>query len=427
MRFRDLDAWLNWQGGLHPKDIELGLDRVEAVWRRLGPKPPPFPVITVGGTNGKGSCVAMLEAILRAAGYRTACYSSPHLLRYNERVRLDAEPVADRALCEAFDRVDRARRDIALTYFEFGTLAALDLFVRAEPDLALLEVGLGGRLDAVNLLDADVSVVTSIGLDHTAWLGESLDQIAGEKAGIFRRDRPAIIGQRDAPTRLRAEAERLGSLPRQLGRELDWELGSGGWIWVGPGGERLALPAPAMRGTFQYDNASAAIAALRELGGRLPVPVNAIRAGLQRAQLRGRFQVVPGRPCCILDVAHNGAAGDALAANLRAFACPGRTRAVLAVLSDKAPEALVRPLLPLVDEWYLAQSDDPRAMSVGVLSARLAPLLSARPAVVHLTVGAALAAAESASGSGDCLLVVGSFTTVGEALRRLEEARSAWG
>lgn len=423
MRFQDLNAWLRWQAGLHPDAIALGLDRVGAVWHRLGPKPPPFPVITVGGTNGKGSCVAMLEAICRAAGYRTACYSSPHLLLYNERVRLDGVPVADHMLCEAFERVDRARGDLALTYFEFGTLAALDLFVRAAPDVALLEVGLGGRLDAVNLLDADVSVVTSVGRDHTAWLGGSLDQIAREKAGIFRNARPAVIGQRDAPSRLRAEAERLGSLPIQLGREHDWEPGAGGWIWRGPSGQRLALPPPAMRGAFQCDNAAAAIAALTQLSGRLPVPVNAMRIGLQKARLAGRFQVVPGQPCHILDVAHNREAAQALAANLRAFACPGRVRAVLAVLSDKTPEDLVRPLLSLVAEWHLAQSQDPRAMSAEVLSGRLMPLLPAPPAGVHQTVEAALDAAGSASESGDCVLIMGSFTSVGEALGRLSADR----
>jgi dihydrofolate synthase / folylpolyglutamate synthase len=265
MRFDDLESWLRWQAQLHPKGILLGLDRVAEVWARLGPERLPFAVVTVGGTNGKGSCVAMLEATFRAAGYRTAVYSSPHLLRYNERVQLDGEDVSDGLLCASFDRVDQARGTTALTYFEFGTLAALDIFVRARPDVAILEVGLGGRLDAVNLWDSDVAVVTSIGLDHMAWLGDSLDQIAYEKAGIFRAGCPAVIGQRDAPSRLRTEAERRGSLPIQLGREIDREVSQGGWIWTGPAGERLALPAPAMRGSFQYDNAAAAIAAIRVL------------------------------------------------------------------------------------------------------------------------------------------------------------------
>lgn len=420
-RFDTLDAWLSWQMQLHPKAIALGLERVGAVWTQLGPASLAFPLVTVGGTNGKGSCVAMVEAICRAAGYRTGVYSSPHLLRYNERVRIDGEDVSDALLCESFERIDRARGETALTYFEFGTLAALDLFVHSAPDVVILEVGLGGRLDAVNLWDADVSVVTSIGLDHMAWLGESLDEIAYEKAGIFRPGRPAVIGQRDAPARLRTEAQLRGSLPLQLGREIDWTIGDGGgWIWSAPSGERLALPEPAMRGPFQYDNASAAIAALRALHERLPISVNAIRAGLQRARLPGRFQVFPGTLTWILDVAHNGEAAQALAANLRAFACRGRLRAVLAVLGDKSPESIVGPLLAFVGDWYLAQSKDPRAMPLEVLSKRLEAVLPAPPAVLLSDLDAALDAAEAASEAGDALLVVGSFTSVGAALRRLD-------
>jgi dihydrofolate synthase / folylpolyglutamate synthase len=424
MHFEDLDAWLTWQSSLHPKNIELGLDRVATVWARLGPNPLPFPVITVGGTNGKGSCVAMLEAIYSAAGFHTACYTSPHLIRYNERIRLDGDAVADAPLCDAFERVEQSRRDIALTYFEFGTLAALDLFVRAKPDVAILEVGLGGRLDAVNLLDADVSVVTSIGLDHTSWLGETLDEIAFEKAGIFRAGRPAVIGQQDAPQRLRREAEERGSRPLQLGREIVCEGAGAGWTWKAPSGERLALPDPAMRGPFQYDNAAAAIAAIWSLREQLPVPVNAIRAGLQRARLPGRFQVLPGNPTWILDVAHNGEAAQALAANLRAFACPGRLRAVLAVLADKSPEAIVSPLVPYVSDWYLAQSDDPRAMATDVLGERLDGYLPSSSTAVLGDLDSALDAAEAASEAGDAVLVVGSFTTVGSALRRLSPGQA---
>jgi dihydrofolate synthase/folylpolyglutamate synthase len=414
---RDLEAWLEWQSQLHPKTIDLGLERVAMVWSRLGPKPPPFPVITVGGTNGKGSCVAMLEAIYRAAGYRTAAYTSPHLIRYNERVRLDGEPVTDDALCAAFARVEQARDGAPLTYFEYGTLAALDLFVRARPEIAILEVGLGGRLDAVNLLDAEVAVVTSIGLDHTAWLGETLDEIAAEKAGIFRPGRPAVIGQADAPPRLRAMAEQCGSRPLQIGREIQLELAAAGWVWRGPSGESLALPDPALRGAFQYANAAAAIAAVAALRERLPVAAAAVRAGIQSACLLGRFQVIRGTPTWILDVAHNREAAQALASNLRAFACPGRVRAVLAVLADKVPEAIVQPLLHWVSDWYLTQSDDPRAMPAEVLLGRLQALLPAGTGHPFGQVRAALQAAAADSAPGDAVLVVGSFTTVGEALR----------
>ncbi|QGU32680.1 bifunctional tetrahydrofolate synthase/dihydrofolate synthase [Thermochromatium tepidum] len=419
VRFTTLDDWLVWQSNLHPRRMDLGLERVGAVWARLAPEGGrlPCPVITVGGTNGKGSTVAMIEAMALAAGYHCGVYTSPHLCRYNERVRLDGVPVADEALCESFARIDRARGEISLTYFEFGTLAALDRFARARPDLVVLEVGLGGRLDAVNLIDAEVSVVTSIGLDHTDWLGEDLESIAREKAGIFRAGRPAIIGQRDAPETLRAEATRIGALPLQLGRELDHAPTAEGWVWTGPDGQRLALPVPALRGPFQLDNATAAIAALQALREQLPVPVNAIRAGLQRVRLPGRFQVMSGDITWILDVAHNGEAATALAANLRAFACPGRLRAVLAVLADKSPERLVAPLRDLVNDWYLAQSEDARALPVRTLSERLDGLIGAHRRGAFGSVADAIGAALAESMPGDALLILGSFTTVGQALR----------
>jgi len=415
-RFETLDAWLDWQVTLNPKRMEFGLERVGEVWRRLGHGDPSFPVITVGGTNGKGSCVAMIDAIARAAGYRCASYSSPHLLRYNERIRIDGDPIADAPLCESFARIDRARGDVPLTYFEFGTLAAMDLFVQERPDLAVLEVGLGGRLDAVNLFDADVSVVTTIGRDHTAWLGETLDEIAIEKAGIFRAGRPAVIGQRDAPEILREEAIRVGALPLQLGGEFDHASAEAGWIWQGPHGRRFALPLPSMRGGFQLDNASAAMVALDGLAERLPVPPSAMRTGLQRARLSGRFEVYPGPVTRIFDVAHNGAAARSLADNLRAFKTGGRIRAVLAVLADKDPESIVAPLLPHVDQWYLSQSDDERALSVDALAARLSGLVPS-PAGCFARIEQALDAADTVSVEGDSLLVMGSFTTVGQALR----------
>jgi dihydrofolate synthase/folylpolyglutamate synthase len=420
MRFDTLDDWLAWQTRLHPKTIVLGLDRVAAVWDAMRQGPFPCPIITVGGTNGKGSCVAMLESIYGAAGFRTACYSSPHLRRYNERIRLDGHDVADGPLCAAFERVEAARGAVPLTYFEFGTLAALDLFIRARPDLVVLEVGLGGRLDAVNHWDADVSIVTSIGLDHMAWLGETLDAIAFEKAGIFRAGRPAVIGQRDAPARLRQEAERLGARPLQVGREIGIARADAGWIWIAPSGERLTLPEPALRGPFQLDNAAAALAAVWSLRCRLPVPVSAMRVGLQRARLPGRFQVRLGEPTWILDVAHNGEAAGALASNLRAFGARGSLRAVFAVLEDKLPESIVSPLAPFVRQWFLAQSDDPRAMPVDRLKTRVAPLLPGDPPRVFTDLTGALEAAARASAPSDAVLVVGSFTTVAAALRWLE-------
>ncbi|MBK1641614.1 bifunctional tetrahydrofolate synthase/dihydrofolate synthase [Chromatium okenii] len=419
-RFDTLAAWLEWQTTLFPSAIALGLTRVAAVWTRLHPLPLPFPVIVVGGTNGKGSCVAMLEAIAQAAGYRTLSYTSPHLLHYNERIRRDGAAVSDAALCAAFAQIDHARGDIPLTYFEFGTLAALVLAATTAPDLAILEVGLGGRLDAVNVIDADVAVVTSIGRDHTAWLGESLDEIALEKAGIFRAGRPAIIGQRNAPAGLRETAERLGAVVQQLGREFDHLPADNNWCWRCSNGDRLSLPVPTLRGLFQRDNAAAAVAALTSLRERLPIPLNAIRLGLQRAQLPGRFQVFPGTPTWILDVAHNGAAAAALANNLRDFHCGGRLYAVLAVLADKEPEAIVAPLVPYVAQWFLAQSDDARALPVTELAARVSGVLARPAAGCFPDLDSALAAATAAADQAqDAILVVGSFTTVSKQLAAL--------
>jgi len=416
-----VDDWLSWQQTRNRMGIVLGLERVAEVWARLAPEPFACPVVTVGGTNGKGSCVALLEAVYRAAGYRTGAYTSPHLLRYNERIRIDGAEIGDAALCAAFARVDAARGDTPLTYFEFGTLAALDLFARAQLDVVVLEVGLGGRLDAVNLIDADLALVTTIGLDHTAWLGEDRERIAVEKAGIFRPGRPAIIGEQAPPATLRAQAERLGCQVYQLGREYGWlaEGDASGWSWRGPDGRQYALPSPLLRGRVQYDNAAAVVMALRCGEARLPVPVNAIRQGLQRVQLPGRFQVLPGSPTWILDVAHNGEAADALAANLRAWRGGGQLHAVMAVLADKAPQAIAAPLVGLIDRWHLTQTSDPRAMPVAQLAAQLAGLESSMSLRTYARVEEALAGAAGEAAAEDAILVLGTFTAVEAALRRI--------
>jgi dihydrofolate synthase/folylpolyglutamate synthase len=421
-RFQTLADWLAWQETLHPSRIDLRLERVREVWQRLHPELAPgrlpFPVIAVGGTNGKGSCVAYLEAWYRAAGYRCGAYSSPHLLRYNERVRIDGPMVSDADLCAAFARIDRARGEVLLTYFEFGTLAALDLFVRAQVEIAVLEVGLGGRLDAVNMVDADVSVVVSIGRDHGAWLGSTLDQIAFEKAGIFRAGRAAVIGQRDAPPRLRERALELGARPLQLGQELDWISDVGQWRWQGPGGRQYqALPGPALRGRRQYDNAAAALCALEQLQERLPVNLAAIRKGLLRVKLAGRFTVLPGRPTWVLDVAHNDQAALALAENLAAYPCAGRRLAVLSLLADKDARAVIGPLRGLIERWHLAVSGSARAMPLEQLAAAVAEVAPETESVQYADLDEALAAAAEAAGPEDLVLVFGSFMTVEAALR----------
>lgn len=421
-RFQTLTDWLAWQETLHPSRIDLRLERVGAVWQQLHPELPPgrlpCPVITVGGTNGKGSCVAYLEAWSLAAGYRCGAYTSPHLLQYNERVRIDGEMAADEDLCAAFARIDQARGDASLTYFEFGTLAALDLFVRAGVEVAVLEVGLGGRLDAVNIIDADVALVASIGYDHTAWLGDTLEQIAFEKAGIFRSGRPAVIGQRDAPPRLRGRAEEIGALPMQLGQELDWTSEGGQWAWRGPNDKRhRALPVPALRGRQQSDNAAAALCALEQLSDRLPINLAAIRQGLLRVTIAGRFTVLPGHPTWVLDVAHNDQAALALAENLARYPCAGRRLAVLSLLADKDAGAVIAPLAPLIQGWHFGLAASNRAMALDELTAALA---DSAPRVAyrrHPDLDQALAAAAAEAESDDLILVFGSFMTVEAALR----------
>jgi len=412
-----LQSWLCWQETLHPNSVELGLERVAAVWPRLQRDPPAFPVITIAGTNGKGSCAAMLESIYRAAGYRTACYTSPHLLRYNERIRLNGQEIRDEALCAAFERVDRARGASTLTCFEFGTLAALDLFVRARPDVAILEVGLGGRLDAVNILDPDVAVVTTIGMDHTAWLGDTPDRIAAEKAGIFRPHRPAVVGHRAPAGTLLERSERFGCDLFVLGRDFDWEGEGPTWRWSGPGRVQTGLPAPALRGTFQRDNAATVLMTVACLHPRLPVAAPHLGLGLRRTRLPGRFQIMPGAVTWLLDIAHNAQAAATLAANLRAFACPGRVHAVLGVLGDKDPRAIAEPLVGQVDDWYLGHGADRRALPAADLHAALAGLAAERALHQCGDITEALQTAAGKARSSDCILACGSFTTVEAALR----------
>src|SRR5512138_241901 len=286
-RFRRLPDWLAWQETLHPNAIDLGLDRLQRTLDRLGWRRPACPVITVAGTNGKGSCVALTACILREAGYRIGTFTSPHLLRYNERIVIDGAEVSEEALVAAFERIDAARGAETLTFFEFNAAAALLVFADAALDAVVLEVGMGGRLDAVNVVDADVALVTSIDLDHCDWLGRDRETIGREKAGIFRAGRPAIFGARDMPASIGESARAVGADLQQLGRDFDWVRSGERWTWRGRAGEQRDLPAPALHGEVQYDNASAVLATLELLGSRLRVPRSALERGLQTVTLPG--------------------------------------------------------------------------------------------------------------------------------------------
>jgi dihydrofolate synthase/folylpolyglutamate synthase len=407
---RSLADWLAHVERQHPQAIALGLERVAEVFSRLA-LAFPCPVLTVGGTNGKGSTCAMLESILQAAGYRTGHYSSPHLLRYNERVRIAGREAEDGALCEAFDSVESARAGVPLTYFEYGTLAAFWLFARERLEVLILEVGLGGRLDAVNIVDADCAVLTSIGIDHVEYLGPDREAIGCEKAGIFRPGRPAVVADPAPPASVLAADARL----LLLGRDFGYIPQGTQWTWWGPEARRAGLAWPALRGAIQLRNASAALAALDALKARLPVAMQDVRRGLAEVTVPGRFQVLPGRPQVILDVAHNPEAAAVLASNLGDSGFAPETIGVLGMLKDKDIGGVVRAVAPRISRWHLATLPGPR----GAAAAQLLDVLRAEgvraPAAAHASVGEALAAARGEAGENDKIVVFGSFLTVADA------------
>lgn len=414
-----LEGWLAHIERVHPQQIAMGLDRVRAV-REAMQLDPEFQVITVGGTNGKGSACMMLEAMLHQAGYRTGCYTSPHLLRYNERVRIARVAAGDAQLVDAFAAVERARAraGVALTYFEFGTLAAVWLFVQAKLDVAILEVGLGGRLDAVNVFEPHCAMVMSVALDHMEYLGNTRELIGFEKAGIYRAGRPAICADPDPPATLVAHATGIGAELLLRGRDFDARPAATQWSYRGPGGARHGLPWPALRGAYQLGNAAACIAALDSLRDHCPVTVNDIRNGLLTVENPGRFQVLPGQPMVILDVAHNPHAAQALSGSLKGLPRAGRVLAVFAMLSDKDVAGVVDAVKPQIDHWYAAGIGGPRGMGAQLLSQKLAAA-----GVSGITccdsVTAAVAAAREAASLDDKIVVFGSFYTVSEAMQAL--------
>jgi len=407
--------WLTYLEALHPRTIELGLERVNAVKTALQ-LTPSFPVILVGGTNGKGSACAYLEAMLAAAGYRVGLYTSPHLLRYNERVRIDNREVDDTALCTAFAAVEAARGPVSLSYFEFGTLAAVWLFARAEIDVAVLEVGLGGRLDAVNVFDPECSIVTSVDIDHTEYLGDTREKIGFEKAGIFRAGRLAICGDEQPPQSLLQHAAHIGADLRVIGETFSVQCEPNGWHYRGRH-EYWNLPNPAMTGRYQFNNAACSIAALETLGERLPVTEVAIRQGLQTARAAGRFQVLPGQPEVVLDVAHNPHAAAALAANLKARSSQGKTLALMAMLADKDIDGVVQAMQPEIDEWLLASLDGPRGATAQVLHAALRKAGASAPVICSDSVDEGWRLACERARENDRICVFGSFYTVARVLQ----------
>ncbi len=417
---KTLAEWLEFIERQHPSAIALGLERVTSVFSRMGVR---FrcPVITVSGTNGKGSTCAMLEAILRAAGYRTALYTSPHLVRYNERVRVAGREADDAALCEAFEAVERARGDTPLTYFEYGTLGAFWLFAREDPEAAVLEVGLGGRLDAVNAVDPDCALLTSVDIDHVDYLGGTRESIGAEKAGIFRAGRPAVVAEPDPPASVRmAPGEKLF-----IGADFGFTSEAGQWSYWGPGGKRSGLAHPALRGAMQLRNASAALCALDTLRDRLPIAMQDVRRGLAEVTLAGRFQILPGRPQVILDVAHNVEAAHTLARNLGDSGFAPDTIAVCGMLRDKDVGGVLREMSSRVTRWHFCSLSGPRAASAQDLERALRAAGASAPAFCHDSPAHALAAATAAARENDKIVVFGSFLTVGESITWLNNNRTS--
>ena len=419
---KTLSEWLAHCEQLHPKSIDMGLERVKAVAQRMviGFD---CPVITVAGTNGKGSTCAMLEAILMQAGYRTGVYTSPHLVHFEERLRLSGDPVDAMALVGAFERVEAARcvgeSEVSLTYFEFSTLAILDLLARAKLDVVILEVGLGGRLDAVNIVDADCAVITSIDLDHMELLGSDRERIGREKAGIMRTGRPVVVSDPVPPQSVLDRALEVGADLWRFGVDFNYAGDKQQWGWSGRGRRYSGLAYPALRGANQLVNASGVLAALTALRERLPVTAQAVRNGLAFVELPGRFQIVPGQPMLVLDVAHNAHAVAALAANLDAMGFYPCTHAVFGAMADKDLAPMLAKIGPLVDRWYFTDLPTPRAATASSLLARWQAQNRRADASgqAFAEPTQALQAAIGAATPTDRIVVFGSFYTVGGILK----------
>jgi dihydrofolate synthase / folylpolyglutamate synthase len=413
----DLTGWLQYIEALHPKSISMGLDRVIKVKNRLGLNPN-FPIIMVGGTNGKGSTCAMLESIYHQAGYQVAAYSSPHLLRYNERVRINAQEVSDEMLIDAFRAVELARRDMQLTYFEFGTLAAIWCFMQQNVEIGVLEVGLGGRLDAVNVFEPDCTIVTAIDIDHIDFLGDSRESIGYEKAGIFRNHIAAICGDLNPPMTLINRALEVGAHLLLLNRDFSVIRHHDAWDFESDMPIR-DLPLPALVGDFQLQNAACAISAVEVMQASLPIDRTHLVAGLTQVKLAGRFQIVGQAPTIILDVTHNPHAAEALAHNLRQNPISGKTIAVFAMLADKDIQGVIQAVMSQIDTWYLSSVEHVRAAS----KAQLVEIFN-KTNVAHETryfddLASAFDQACLVASKTDRIIVFGSFFTVAEVMRIL--------
>ena len=417
-----LPEWLAWLETLSPTEIDLGLDRVKAVLDRLALKMPKH-LWLVAGTNGKGSSVAMIDALLGAAGYRVGAYTSPHLIHYNERIAVAGTPVSDARIVAAFERIEAERQGLPLTYFEYGTLAALTIFSEQALDLWVLEIGLGGRLDACNAVEPTASLITNVALDHCDWLGDDVEAIAVEKAGVMREGVTTIFGSRVIPRTLLSEAERKGAIISLLGRDYDYSACTNGrWRWTGQGTSLQDLSPPGLRGEFQLGNAAAVLALIEAAGLENALQQALVNRVLPDVRLAGRLQMISKKDVdgaeWLLDVAHNPAGASVLAQSLAAMPVAGQTSAIIGVLDDKDVEGIVRPLDGIVDHWIAVTADSPRAIAAGELARRISNVCD-RPCRITESPYEAMEWARQNTTIGDRILVTGSFFLIGPALQKL--------
>lgn len=417
---RTLSEWLSWQETLHLSSIDLGLDRVRVVAKNLQLLALPCPIISIAGTNGKGSSTAMLQSIYQQAGYKTGVYTSPHLIRYNERIAINGLAASDDAICSAFETIDQARGDISLTYFEFGTLAAAILFAQEKVDVALFEVGLGGRLDAVNLWDADVAVITSIAIDHESWLGNNREDIAIEKAGIMREGCPIISGDLDPPKTIASEAKRIGA--QLIQRNIDYSLSidNNDWLWTDLKHQyKIKFVKPSLQGNFQLDNAANVISVVNSLQKILPVSIEHINTGLQRTKLLGRLQHLSTCPDFIVDVAHNPQSAEQLALYIAENPVAGKTIAIFSALKDKDLKGIVKPFINIVDEWHIMPLGGERGQSALDIKSSLKLLQINNQIIVYDNFNKAVQDLKDTLKCEDRVVAFGSFLLVSGILESL--------
>jgi dihydrofolate synthase/folylpolyglutamate synthase len=413
---KTLADWLSWQEKLHLSEIDLGLDRIREVAKKLNLLSPTFPIITVAGTNGKGSTVAFFESILKAQGYKAGSYTSPHLIDYNERIKLETINATDDLIVSAFEQIDKARGDISLTYFEFGTLAAMLIFVQQKVDVAILEVGLGGRLDASNLWDNSLAIITSIGIDHIDWLGDDREVIAVEKAGIMRKNVPVICGDLEPPDNIRKEAQRIGSDLYQINTDFSYQKNDNEtWLWKGFD-KTFTLPLPTLAGEFQLNNAATVITGLVAINNQLPIEQDNLKQGLTTTTLVGRLQIIHQKPEWLIDVAHNPHAAKQLAKYLYSNPVAGKTSALFSILKDKDIGQVISIMDSSIDEWHIVELEGSRSTKINELKKAIVEQGLNKTVITHQSFLEACKSLKSTSNLQDRVVAFGSFLVVSEVI-----------